>query len=295
MNARISQKDFQLQVRVFRIIAIAAVCLVVYCAPFFDQFIDYTWRQFLYRSTIFRHDTFEPMLASVWFLIVISCWYEIDMKVKFLDKYRIHNTTEEQGNKSWKGRESALWNEGAWYLLPLIVIDYFFPRRKLQVQPPTFAQMSWEIFLSLFLYDLLFFFGHYFLMHKIPYLYRTIHSRHHDMPIIRATDAIRHTALDGTLDVLCSVIALKLSKAHFYSRAIYNIIAITLITEAHCGMNLPFMLNNLLPFHVYAGCHVHDLHHQKGNVNFQKYFTYLDYMFGTLCLPLNKEEVEEKS
>lgn len=49
-------------------------------------------------------------------------------------------------------------------------------------------------------------------------------------------------------------------------------------------MNLPFMLHNLIPFHIYAGPVVHSLHHTHGNVNFQKYFTYLDYMFGTLKL-----------
>ena len=124
-------------------------------------------------------------------------------------------------------------------------------------------------------------------MHKCSYFYKFYHAEHHRMTHIRATDSIRHTAVDGTIDVLCSVIALKLSRAHYYSRTIYNMIAIWLIVEAHSGMNCPWMLQNILPYPVslvYAGPVVHDIHHRKGTVNFQKYFTYLDFFCGTLCL-----------
>src|SRR5437868_1228810 len=144
MNLRISKREFQSQVHVFRITAVIILLTVIYYHSVLDQFIEYTWKHYLYPSPIFRHDTFEPMLASTWFLIIISCWYEVDMRLKFLDKYRIHISTsgEDNGKKTWKGRESAIWNEGAWYLIPLIIFDYFFPRRTLAVEAPTFYQMT---------------------------------------------------------------------------------------------------------------------------------------------------------
>jgi len=122
------------------------------------------------------------------------------------------------------------------------------------------------------------------LMHRLPSAYKKIHSTHHAMPTIRATDTIRHSFWDGSWDVACSVIALKLTNAHPISRMLYNITAIFLITEAHCGMNLPWGLHNLLPFNIMAGPVVHGIHHKSGKVNFQKYFTYLDWIFGTLQL-----------
>lgn len=115
-------------------------------------------------------------------------------------------------------------------------------------------------------------------------IYQYIHSKHHLFHTIRAGDAIRHTAIDGTFDVLCSVIALNTLRAHPLSRAIYNIIAISLITEAHCGSNFPWMLHNIIPGHLVAGPVVHDIHHRYGAHNFQKFFTYLDYICGTLRL-----------
>jgi sterol desaturase/sphingolipid hydroxylase (fatty acid hydroxylase superfamily) len=58
-------------------------------------------------------------------------------------------------------------------------------------------------------------------------------------------------------------------------------VAISLITEAHCGMQFPWMLGSMLPA-VFAGPKAHDRHHQNGKKNFQKFFVYLDTVFNTL-------------
>lgn len=39
---------------------------------------------------------------------------------------------------------------------------------------------------------------------------------------------------------------------------------------------------------------LHDLHHKVGRVNFQKYFTYLDYLAGTLQLQPDRIVSSEK-
>jgi sterol desaturase/sphingolipid hydroxylase (fatty acid hydroxylase superfamily) len=69
-------------------------------------------------------------------------------------------------------------------------------------------------------------------------------------------------------------------KAHPLTRAIFNIVVIWLITEAHCGTSFPWALHNVVP--LVAGPVVHDIHHTKGTVNFQKFFKHLDWLFGTL-------------
>jgi sterol desaturase/sphingolipid hydroxylase (fatty acid hydroxylase superfamily) len=144
------------------------------------------------------------------------------------------------------------------------------------------------------MFDLFFFIGHY-TFHASSFLYKHVHAVHHTAPIIRATDAIRHTFWDGTWDVICSVLALNLTRAHPLSRAIYNIVAISLITEAHSGMNFPWGLHNILPFHIMAGPVVHDTHHRLGRVNFQKYFTYLDFFAGTLKIEPILQEKKAKA
>ena len=68
-----------------------------------------------------------------------------------------------------------------------------------------------------------------------------------------------------------------LLQAHCLSRSLFNAIAIYLITEAHCGLNLPWMPANVIPFGLLAGPVAHDLHHQRGGHNFQKFFTYHFY------------------
>ena len=50
-----------------------------------------------------------------------------------------------------------------------------------------------------------------------------------------ASQSVRHTFIDGTMDVLCSVFALNVLGCHPLSRAIYNVVIIGLITELHAG------------------------------------------------------------
>lgn len=97
---------------------------------------------------------------------------------------------------------------------------------------------------------------------------------------IRAGDAVRHSFLDGTFDVLCSVVALKITQAHPFSRSLFNMVAIFLLIENHSGYDFPTSIHNLLPF--FAGPVIHRRHHQKGTTNYAKFFTWCDYFCGTL-------------
>ena len=169
-------------------------------------------------------------------------------------------------------------------MAPWLVIDYWIPRRVLPTGAITIYALLLEVVAGLLLYDLFFFLGHCFVLHRFRWVFEKVHGKHHSTAIIKAPDSIRHTFVDGTWDVLCSVLALNLLRAHPFSRSVYNCVAIALIVEAHCGYNMPHMLHNVLPRNWIAGPVVHDLHHRLGVVNFQKFFTYLDYFHGTLRL-----------
>jgi len=223
---------------------------------------------------------FGMNLSTVTFFFVMLTWCFIDFYCPSLHKYR-HSKSDDCS--AWNGRESAFFRETVWYIAPWLVIDCFWKRRKLPIEPPTFFQLVGQIVLALVAFDFFFFVGHVAL-HYFPSLYQHVHAEHHHSPVPRATDAIRHTFLDGSWDVACSVMALNFTRAHPLSRALYNIVAINLITEQHCGMNFPWMFHNVIPGNWIAGPIVHDIHHRNGKVNFQKYFTHLDWFLGTLKL-----------
>jgi sterol desaturase/sphingolipid hydroxylase (fatty acid hydroxylase superfamily) len=230
-------------------------------------------------SAVFQHESFEPLLASTVFFILILGWYLIDRYVPVLHRYRIQSS---DSLVAWKNRQEVFFKEAAWYLLPLLVFDHFVKRRRIPIEPPSLSQLIREVMVALLIYDSLFFFVHR-TWHASRWLFHAIHSRHHESFTVRAGDSIRHHWIDGTTDVLFSVIALNIQRAHPLSRAVYNIIAITLLVEAHSGMNFPWMLHNLLP-HIFAGSVLHDIHHRYGKANFQKFFIYLDYVFGSYDL-----------
>jgi sterol desaturase/sphingolipid hydroxylase (fatty acid hydroxylase superfamily) len=258
---------------------------------FADGIIHYIWIEILHPSQYFRHDTFEVIQSAVLFFIFITGFGVLDFYLPSThDVYRIKHSSGSL--RSWKGRYVALYEEMLWYILPWIVIDYYCPRRHLLLEQnaaaPSAMALLLDISWSLVLYDSFFFIGH-FLMHKNRYLYEKVHAKHHTMKAeIRANDAIRHTFLDGTFDVLCSVAALRASRAHPLSRMVYNIVAVYLITEAHSGFDFPWSFHNLLPS-VFLGPVRHRQHHLRGNVEFAKFFRHWDYICGT-CSVANTRE-----
>lgn len=273
-----SSVQFKRLVWFFRSLFVITAALCYIYVHKLNSIVAFVWERYLRTSALFKHDSFEPLLSTATFGLVMMMWYLVDFHIPLLHQFRITGLDDV---KTWNGRQSAFWKETFWYISPWLIIDFFIPRRRLPLIAPTFPQMILQIVLALVLFDLFFFLGH-MSFHSSKFLYKHVHAEHHASPIIRATDAIRHTFWDGSWDVLCSVLALNIQRAHPFSRAAYNIVAISLIAEAHSGMNFPWGLHNILPFHIMAGPIVHDTHHRVGRVNFQKYFTYLDYMCGTL-------------
>ena len=192
-GARISKQDFLRQQTLSRIIVSVLISLSYMLCEDIDRLIKASWEHILTKSNLFKHDSFEPILASCTFFVVLYFWFILDYYVPYFHKYRV--TRSEEVSLSWKGRESVLWKEGLWYLGPLLVIDYFIKRKSLPVEAPTLGQVCVQIFLALFTYDLLFFCGH-MVLHKVPYLYKAIHAEHHHSSVIRAGDTIRHTVGD---------------------------------------------------------------------------------------------------
>ncbi|KAL7563405.1 hypothetical protein ACA910_016502 [Epithemia clementina (nom. ined.)] len=168
------------------------------------------------------------------------------------------------------------------YAAPLIVWDIVAPRRHRRIGgfgPPTTMGILGGIVGALMLYDLLFFCGHY-VMHKVPFLYRTFHAKHHHTNEIRACDQVRLTIGEEVYDVLCSIVALNVLGVHPVARSIYNMVITFLLVELHCGFDFPWTPQNVVPFGLVTGSRRHHYHHRFGRHYYQKFFFSVDRLFG---------------
>jgi len=275
---RIASRDFQSRVLWSRVVFVIGASLAWLHLPFLDAALQRLYFSHLLTSPFFRHYSFEPLLASTIFAFNIGLFAVLDFFIPSLQKYRIQPY---KTMAAWKNRlQDALKNEVPWYFFFWIPFGGLLRARRMATAAPTVALVIKEVLAGLCIYDALFYFGHN-ILHRVAPLYKGIHAKHHHSPVVRAGDSIRHSFLDGTWDVVCAVVALNVLKAHTLSRALFNLVAISLICEAHSGYHFPWAINNIVPMHIFAGSVVHDLHHRKGKVNFSKFFTWWDRMFGT--------------
>ena len=184
--------------------------------------------------------------------------------------------------------EQTKWNWNAWklefwvYVLPLLTWDILSPRRHRRLAAfaaPNSLQIMRDVTGGLLMYDLLFFTGH-LIMHKVPFLYRTLHRKHHDVQEVRAGDVVRLSVFEEVLEVGFSIVALNALGAHPLARSIYNLIIVFLLTELHCGFDFPWTPQNVVPFGLATGSRRHHYHHRIGKHYYQKFFHHVDRIFG---------------
>ena len=279
---RISPNEFKKQVRVCRAIGLGAVGLVASNWQALDAALQSFYGSHLQSWPFFRHYAFEPILASTCFALYIAYFAVLDHWVPAAWRYRLQ-AQGPQGDSmaAWRNRlKDALTYEVPLYLGVWIPFGGIVRARRVH-QTTSLGLVIREVLLALVIYDALFYLGHNAL-HRVPWLYHTVHAKHHSEPVVRAGDSVRHSFLDGAWDVVCAVAALMVLRANALSRSVFNIVAIFLIVEAHCGSNFPWALANLVPGGIFAGAKGHDLHHQHGGArNLGKFFSVFDRLFGT--------------
>eukprot|EP00808_Paulinella_micropora_P028695 g21636.t1 len=127
------------------------------------------------------------------------------------------------------------------------------------------------------MYDFLFFWPH-LLMHSLPRLYRGLgHYVHHTNSPLGVGEVLRHSFLDGALQVITSALSLNLCRVPTISRFVHNVFITYLLTELHSGYDCPWMLHNVVPFGLLAGPPLHEWHHTTGGAPYQQFFTYISW------------------
>eukprot|EP00052_Salpingoeca_macrocollata_P032649 m.6167 g.6167 ORF g.6167 m.6167 type:complete len:285 (-) comp4003_c0_seq2:49-903(-) len=251
-----------------------------------NGFIQRAW-SWLRMQWWFQHDSFEPILSTLWFFPCLALWFTCDLYLPSLHKYRLqpHRTD----TSHWKVVANPASGRSHmptlfFYLAPLVAFDLVFPRRQLPVLAPTAPTLLLEIVAMLLVYDLLFFVCHWS-MHHLPGVYPRVHAKHHEKTVTRANDAVRLTLVEEFFDVGCSVVAVNVVGAHPLSRALYDMLIVYLLVELHCGYDMPWMWHNVVPAGLMGGPPRHDRHHMDGRFYFQKFFTYIDNTLGFVPLP----------
>jgi sterol desaturase/sphingolipid hydroxylase (fatty acid hydroxylase superfamily) len=141
--------------------------------------------------------------------------------------------------KHSKWHIGGYWGELWVYMVPLYIWDKLDPRRHRLIArfgAPTTLQICRDVTLSLLMYDLLFFCGHV-IMHKIPFINRKIHSKHHTTSEVRSGDTVRLSVIEQVMEVGFSIVAIRALTCHPVSRSIYNAIITFLLSELHCGVS----------------------------------------------------------
>mmetsp|Transcript_33643 Transcript_33643/g.56528 ORF Transcript_33643/g.56528 Transcript_33643/m.56528 type:complete len:289 (-) Transcript_33643:350-1216(-) len=262
-----------------RLAFVSTLTLAVLYTDQLDAFISSVYA-YLKSCWWFRHDTFEPALSLACFAVYLPLWYCADCVAPlsaYLKSYRIQNSED---MSHWKP-QGHISQEFFVYLLPLVFMDVFYPRRgeKLLDTTISFWWLMAEVFATLVVYDLYFFASHV-LIHRVPWLFKHVHAKHHRRTVMRARETVALSIPDQALDVLCSIAALNTIKCHPLSRTLYDIVIIAMLCELHSGYDFPWMPQNVVPFGVMAGSRRHTHHHQYGTAYYQKFFVYLDNACG---------------
>jgi len=245
---------------------------------------------------MFRHDSFEPIWAVFSFGLWIALWHGCDRMAAQAALQKCPTKDAPIGAYLLQHRiageeppAASTTISGHWllaviaYLGPLLVIDGLYPRRLARL--PEAALPFWshvgELALTLFLYDAVFFFAHIG-MHRGPLWLRRLHAHHHSRNPLNASETVRHSFVDGSLQVLANIAVLNGTGAHPLTRMAHNFFVTCLLTEAHASYDLPFQLHRVIPFGLYGGAPRHEAHHHRGDVYFHQFFTYLDDALGTV-------------
>ena len=307
------------EVSKWRVAATMFISSIVAFRPVIDKNLIRLWA-WLQNDTgallprLFRHDHWEWVLAVSAFFVWIHGFYLADRAVAKSDskgfvhpwkKYRLQDQYEEEKFRRFQLRKleqgktvddeekappvkQHKWHAGAWifevplYIIPLYIWDITIPRRAAKIAAwgaPTAFGICRDVTCGLLLYDFGFFLFH-LLSHKVPFLYKYIHAKHHSATEVRACDQVRLSLTEEVVDVGISILALKYLGCHPVSRTIYNIIITFLLVELHCGFAFPWSPQFVVPFNLANGSKGHHYHHRFGRHYYQKFFNHVDRLFG---------------
>merc|ERR1711939_1158123 len=146
--------------------------------------------------------------------------------------------------------------------------------RALPRDVPSSRRIVLELMVAFFLYDTLFFLAH-IALHRIPTL-RRIHHPHHTHSEINPQVTNQLTMIERLSLILLANFSLNIIGSHVLTRTLFVPIFVYMLVEIHCGMDLEWGYEKIMPFGLGAGCRKHAMHHRLGEGHYQQFFTWWD-------------------
>ncbi|KAA6412641.1 MAG: cholesterol 25-hydroxylase-like [Lasallia pustulata] len=146
--------------------------------------------------------------------------------------------------------------------------------RALPVEPPSSRRIMLELIVSFFIYDMLFFFIH-LAFHRLSLL-RQFHQPHHKHAEINPQVTNQLSVVERMSLILLANFSLNIIGSHVLTRTMFVPIFVYLLIEIHCGLDLEWGYDKILPNGWGAGSRKHAVHHREGEGSYEPYFCWWD-------------------
>jgi cholesterol 25-hydroxylase len=158
-------------------------------------------------------------------------------------------------------------------------------RRALPADTPSSRRIVLELLVAFFIYDALFFFIH-IAFHRVSPL-RRIHHPHHTHAEMNPQVTNRLSIIERVSLILLANFSLNIIGSHVLTRTLFVPLFVYLLIEVHCGMDLPWGYDKIMPFGLGAGSRKHAIHHRVGIGYYQPFFTWWDDALELIEMNLN--------
>ena len=226
---------------------------------------------------------FPVLFSVVFYFCCMIPWMVFDLygrEWKWIQKYKIQPNEEVTWPQVRKAIVLTTWNH-LLYILPVSIGQWVWtPAESLPTLAPSLWEFCWQQYAALAIFDLEYYIWHS-THHKVRWLYRHIHSVHHQYhaPSSWVTQYLHPWELVSV--GIFTTTSPWLFKAHLLTQISFMLLSILVSVEAHIGYDFPLMPHHWAPF--WGGVIKHDMHHQKPRTNFQPFFNWWDKIFGTEC------------
>jgi len=247
------------------------------------------WELHLKNEYYVSSPLYPVVTAGLMYFSVLMPWTIIDLygkEWKWIRKYKIQPDKEVTWPMLWKVISRNCWNM-ILYVAPYATAEWIW--RAPTVLPPLAPcvfEVVWQNLASLAVLDFEFFIWHY-IHHKVRFLYKHVHSVHHEYQSPNAWVAQYIHPYEllwlGLFTATSPWVIGWFAGCHPMTNFIFQNFVVVVSIDAHVGYDLPFMPHRWLPF--YGGSVKHDMHHQKPLTNYAPFYTYMDQIFGTYCPP----------